>query len=449
MPPCAQNIDPIMAIPRKRLWLSWVRTWAEKLGSGPFQAVTLLGIQAVLLFITNLFVARILGASEFGVYSLAYATLMLLTVLGTLGGRGTIIRNISRYIAVQDHNRLKGLLIYCNAVGLSTSLVILGLGLLVTNFCSHYYDHSLISAMQVMLLFLPFSTLLLIRQFVARGFKMIFAALAPESLIRPTLFLAVLFWASIKHNIQASDVLWILGLTTVVSCILGYVLSYRPIAELIRGRKPIFEWAEWIRSSLMVILSSFGQSLSQRMDLYIIALFLPMNQVGYYSVARKITMTLSIIDNGVRVWAAPHISTLNAQGRLQPLQIFLKRVIRITSGAVAMLVMIIIIFAKPILGIFGQEYTIAASVLIVLVLAEMIHIAFGMGGTVMLMTSLERPFMFITLGNALFSAIVLFLLVPQFGLMGAAVAFLLSVILLNTWCNMSVYRAHKLRCHLH
>ena len=445
----AHKYDNPLPTPHASRWPLFTWSRIEKLFSGPFRAVALLGTQAVLLFVTNLYVARILGASEFGVYSLAYATLMLLTVLGTLGGRGTIIRNISRYITIHDNNRLKGLLIYCNLVGLGTSMVILGLGTLVANLCLRYYDHNLVNSMQIMLLFLPFSTLLLIRQFVARGFKLIFGALAPESIIRPALFLILVYWLSKQRTIHATDVLWILGFSTVFSCLVGYLLTYRPIADLIRGHKPMFEWAEWIRSSLMVIVSSFGQTLSQRLDLYIIALFLPMSQVGYYSVARKITMTLGIIDNGVRVWAAPHVSSLNAREKMVPLQAFLKRVIRFTSGAVAILVMIIVIFAKPILGLFGQEYTNAASVLIVLVLAEMIHIAFGMGGTVMLMTSQERPFMFITLGNALFSALVMLLLVPYFGLMGAAIGFLLSVILLNTCYNVSVYRAHKLKCHLH
>jgi O-antigen/teichoic acid export membrane protein len=419
----------------------------KRICRGPFVAFALLSGQTLLLFFSNLVLARNLGSAHFGIYGLTFATLSILTVLSTLGGRGTIIRFVASYLANGEYGKLRGILLYCNVAGLGTSIVLMGLGLLFLSLYRDRMDGDLVNAMEVMLYFLPFNTLVTLRQYITRGFKLLFLSLVPESILRPCVFLVLILLISRNHTPSASDAYWLYGWATIFSCVVGYMVSFPTVNLRLRGHKAIFEWRKWGQSTVPVIVASLSQTLGTRMDMYIIAMLLPMSQLGKYSVALKIAMILNVVQMGIRVWAAPHIAGYYAEKKIQELQNFIKKSVRFSVGLVIVPVIGVIMFPKVILNFFGAEYVEASSVLIVLVLAQFANIIFGLGGNIMLMTGMDKDYLKITIISSLAGTIVLFFFVKIFGLIGAALGFFVSTIILNVGYSISVYKKHQLRCY--
>jgi O-antigen/teichoic acid export membrane protein len=407
-----------------------------------------LGAQSVLLFVSHLILAKELGATEFGVYSLTFATLSILSIAGTLGGRGTVIRFVSTYLARNEKQKLKGLLIYCNLAGLGTSVMLTIVGLAFFECFPDLFPSDLTATMRVMLYFLPVNVLIIIRKFTTRGFKLLFRSLAPEAIVRPIFFILLIVVAPGIQEMNAQCAFWLYGWASLFSLSVGYLVSYGAVNLPFKGQRAVFEWAEWIRSGLPIILASLVQAVARRIDMYIIALLLPMALVGQYSVALKIAMMINIIQTGIRVWAGPHIASLYAEHDISGLEQFLKKAVRLSTGLALLPVLIIMLFPRPLLSLFGPGYQTAAEVLIILALAEMLHIAFGLAGNVLLMTGCDRLYMLITLGCSVISSITLFLFIRAFGLMGAAYGFILSVIILNVCFNFAAYWRGKLKCYL-
>ena len=105
--------------------------------------------------------------------------------------------------------------------------------------------------------------------------------------------------------------------------------------------------------------------------------------------------------------------------------------------------MCLIIFARPILGIFGAEFVAARWGLTILVLGQLINVGVGSVGYLMIMTGHQNQSTYIFGFSALANVILNALLIPRFGTIGAAIATATTMALWNISLHFLVVK------HLH
>ena len=95
--------------------------------------------------------------------------------------------------------------------------------------------------------------------------------------------------------------------------------------------------------------------------------------------------------------------------------------------------MLLIAFGDRLLAVFGAEFTRARTALTILVLGQIANVAAGHVGVLMTMTGHEKRVAATVSAAAGCNVILNFLLIPRFGIEGAAAATAISLILWNAF----------------
>ncbi|MCK5536143.1 MAG: polysaccharide biosynthesis C-terminal domain-containing protein, partial [Bacteroidales bacterium] len=104
------------------------------------------------------------------------------------------------------------------------------------------------------------------------------------------------------------------------------------------------------------------------------------------------------------------------------------------------LLIIFLLFPSLILGFFGEEFIIGSMALIVLVCGQFINSIVGPVGQIMNMTGYQKVLQYTAIISATMNIMLNYILIPEYGITGAAVATAFSGILWNIMCVIYIYK---------
>lgn len=182
--------------------------------------------------------------------------------------------------------------------------------------------------------------------------------------------------------------------------------------------------------SKYAFISSVSGYFYSWMDVAIIGLFLTQSDVGVYEIAWRVTAVVMLFSSSIATTIFPQVSQWNADDATGRIESVLSEAIAPALFLVIPAFFGVVLFSKEILGlVFGAEYTAGWLVLIVLMgekVIQSVHTILGRS-----LQGIDRPDL---AANASIISIVLNLvlnviLVPEYGIVGAAVATTLSFVM--------------------
>jgi O-antigen/teichoic acid export membrane protein len=126
----------------------------------------------------------------------------------------------------------------------------------------------------------------------------------------------------------------------------------------------------------------------------------------------------------------------------------LTKVVRTAFIFAISLGIVLIFWGKGVLSIFGEEFIAAHSALIALVIGRLAHVAFGPGPLLLSMTGHERTVATIMVLAVLGNIAANLILIPIFGILGAAVVSASTIIVLRGGLSMFALKKTGLRVTL-
>ena len=171
--------------------------------------------------------------------------------------------------------------------------------------------------------------------------------------------------------------------------------------------------------------------------------YLSAKDVGVYAIAMTMVGLIPLALTSVNQIFSPTIAELHAAGNyalLQRLYVSLTKWILILTLPLALSV---IIFSASWMSIFGPAFRDGATALSVGAIGQIFNCVVGSVGFLLLMSDKQTSLMKIQVVNAIVMVLLNLLLVPRFGMVGAAVAVSVGVAATNLW-GLLVVRA-KLR----
>jgi O-antigen/teichoic acid export membrane protein len=145
-----------------------------------------------------------------------------------------------------------------------------------------------------------------------------------------------------------------------------------------------------------------------------------------------------MLSNAVFVTSLPIVSELHDKESMVQLGSFYRTMTKWGFTLNLPLFLISVMFAKPILSIFGQGFVDGVMVLTILAGARLVDAGLGMGGALIDMTGHTR----VKLVNAIFATCMVFglsfLLVPSLGMVGAACVVLAETAIVGLACVVEV-----------
>lgn len=397
--------------------------------------------------LTSVFLGRILGAGEYGAYVYVLSILNLLSIPATFGLPELVVRNIVIYQANEQWNLFRGLFIRANQVVICSSLLIIGIILLVFN----VYDFSKLpiqlETFWVGLAILPFLGLSALRNACLRGLRLIFLSQISESLVQPLLFLVVFFSLYFYQLIELNALVTMQtrAISIFITFFFGSYLLLRNIPKNIGSIKAGYETSRWGRSALSFMFIGGIMFINNQIDIVMLGLYKSSSEVGIYKI---VTVGASLVVFGlsaVNLALSPTVAKYYAKKERKELQKILTFSARLSFLATLPVALIFILAGDVLLGwVYGTEYAQGAKALVILTCAQVINCIFGSVALLLSMTGNERYVLKGQAVAAILNVILNYLLIPELGMEGAALATSISLVIWNILLFGVVYKRLRL-----
>ncbi len=413
---------------------------------GSISAFTIQGAAIVLGFLSGLALARWLGAEAYGIYTYVVSWL---TVLGTVAALGTEMFMVKQTAVLEKQNKglFKGAFLFNIAVVASSSVIVAALSgvyVYVVNPLLGKFSVKLLAQpvvqylMLVTLIGLPFVALARTYEGTLRGGKHIISSQLPEMLLKPLFFLLLtgIFWWAGGRSISLQTVVYLqLGIT--ILTLFGYLTVHRrKYNALLRGELPVYEQRLWFRGMMAFYAISLLSIINTRADILLLGSLATSADVGIYNIAARLADVPKTILIAANIAMAPVMAELYAAKNQIALQKLLTRSVRLITLAGLPIVVFYLLGGRWLLSFWGAEFESGYYALVIMGFGQLYNLASGSVGIVLMMSGYAQWVSYGLGVGTVVNVALNFLLIPQYGLMGAAIASAITIVVWNlllTW----------------
>lgn len=397
-----------------------------------------LGLSLVL----SIALARWLGAAEYGTYAYVTSWVAVLGMASVFGLDTTLVREIPTYAANAAWGLMKGLVRWADGVTLLVALGLIGLALLARMLLVGEAG-SLPPLIWLMAgLLVPLAALARIQQSVLRGLGRAAASQVPEAVLIPILMLVFLVVAALTGDVvpSAEHALVAQVVALGVALAVAFTLVYRAIPTVARTAEPQYLARRWLKTSGRMFLLTSLSTINGRIGILMLGVIATPEVVGPYSAALRGASFVSLALNVTVLAVAPTIASAYSAGQMVRLQLLVRQVSVIALIGGIPVALALVVWGRSFLLVFGPAFADAGTALTILTLGELVNIAAGPVATVLAMTGHERDAVVgLAAGTALNAALCL-ILIPPWGIEGAAVASAAGLALWNVLLSRYVGR---------
>jgi len=391
-----------------------------------------------LAFATNVVLARLLGAAGYGAYTYTLSWVMLFSMFVVSGLERLLVRDVSIYAAQSSWGLLAGLLRWVSGMALLLCLALLGLLSGVYLGLIGRFDTSLLVALPVAAILLPLLALMRLLQSALRGFRRVISSQLPEMMIQPALMIALVAavsWVG-SGTMDASQAMAIYAVTSGIACACGLWLLGRVVPPAVKTSAPVYRHHVWMMSAVNLIVLSGLDVINNRVDLLLLGAFKGAEAVGIYSAASRSVQLVPFTLLAANLAMAPIYASLYAAGRRADLQRLVTHSSRLILLGGAPAALGLILFGRWFLLLFGADFVHGQTALTILCVGQLVNVAAGPVAVLLTMTGHERDTVIGVGIGTLVNVVLNLLLIPPWGIEGAAVAVAASLIAWNlvlTW----------------
>jgi O-antigen/teichoic acid export membrane protein len=383
-------------------------------------------------YITRIIMARFFGADAYGLFSLASAVLGIAATIALLGIPTGLSRYISFYIGKKDLERVWGTVISGLKITIPFGIV---MGFFVFLFAEEisinfFKEVALTPLLQLFAIVIPLYVLLYILLASFRGFQNMKYKVIIEDLLKPssTLLLVLLFFF-LGYDIFGAVIAYSIGY--LISCVVGFYLLLKLLS--VSGRlKSIQMGRELLSFSWPLIIAGYFWMVISWTDTVMLGIFWTVKDVGIYNVALPTAAMIFIVVDAFGYMFMPVISELYAKGKkveiIQTHKSLLKWIFMINLS----FFLVMVLFPDNVIGVlFGEGYIDASLPLVILAIGYMISILGALSGQGIVMIGKTKLSLIIVFIGSLSNLIINLVLIPPFGMVGAAVVTSISFVLMS------------------
>jgi len=384
-----------------------------------------------LAFAFNVAVARLMGAEGAGLYFLALAVTTIGSVIGRVGLDNALLRFVASRAVHEDWAGVKG--VY--ALGVRMAIAVSAAITLVIFLSAPWMASALFKKPELAeplrwmsLSILPFA-LLNLQANSLKGLKRIRDAMLVQGVGVPLVGLALIVpFAGLFGAVGVSVTYF---LSTVVIAVLGAWAWRKAIAENahVTGAFPAKELWESCRPLFMV--SFLNLAVLPWMPLFLLGIWATSEEVGIFGAALRVAALVSFMLTTINNVVAPKFAELHAKGNIEALRQTAQRSALLITLLASPLLLALIFGGHWVMAIYGREFEQGALVLAILAAGQFVNAYTGSVGFVLMMGGQEGATGQALIYSVLFAVVLCLLLIPSFGMVGAAIAVTLAGLLKN------------------
>jgi O-antigen/teichoic acid export membrane protein len=378
---------------------------------------------AGLLYLTQIVLARWMGGFEYGVYVSVWTWVLILGAMSHLGLNLASLRLAPVYRETHDFAHLRGLVRGVRCVALAGGTIIMAAGLTGVWIFQDQIQNHFVLPIYLALVCIPLYALTDVQDGIGRGNAWMGIALIPPYILRPLLLLAAMAVAyaaglSMTAVTAASAAIvatWLTGLLQALS------LNRRMRATIPAGPR-LSDFPTWLKISLPLLVMMSAELLLQNTDILVVTRYMSPADVGIYFAAGKTMALIMFVHYAVGSAVAHKFAALHARGDHDGLRSFVKDAVNWTFWPSLASALIILALGKPLLSVFGPQFATGYPVMCILVVGFLTRSAMGPADYLLNMLGEQKLCAAVLFGAALLNIVLNVVLVPKFGIVGAASA---------------------------
>lgn len=374
----------------------------------------------------SILLARFLGVQEFGLYYYALSWVLILGILAKLGLSNVVVKNVAAYNANAELDKMKGIFIFSSS---SIIIISLFLSLIAITFTSTLsLDEHEKTVLYLAFLLLPVRAVLVPVGSIQSGLQRIFHAQFPAFFIQPTVFVVFIsiIWFSEVAPFTAETAILALLLATLLGLVVGVFFLKKNLPTDIYSVKAKYESKKWLKSGLALMLAGSMVTLNANADIAMLGIFSGMDSAGIYKAAARGAEFIYFILSVVAVPLSPLIAKLYAENDHAKLQKLVSKSARIGFFAGLLVAVPLMLMSTWFLSLFGGEFIIGSVALQILCIGQLINVFAGPSDYLLMMSGHEKQVAIAMSGAAVLNISLNLLLIPAWGIEGAALATALS-----------------------
>jgi O-antigen/teichoic acid export membrane protein len=375
--------------------------------------------------------ARLLGPTGKGELTAAMIWPNVLAVIGSLG----LVESLVYFTGREGARRVPSIFTSSFVVLFFQTVILVGLGLWLIPVVMAQYEASVVQVSLLFLAFIPLNLSTLYLSSIMRGTMSLTAYNAVRFLI-PIFYVTEIIVLALAQEVTVLSC----ALALLVANFLGLIASLIWIhrAGLLHLSPDFSLLRPLIGYGIKAHIGNLSSMLNLRFDQMLMAVVLAPNLLGQYVVAVTMSTGVSLVSTTIATIALPSISQRGIEHNVQTAM--LGRLLRFNLWISLLAAVGLVLFASFFISVlFGSDYLEAVSATQVLAFAAMVA---GMNGVLAAgLKGLGKPLIstYGEIAGLIATATFLFLLLPRWQILGAAVASLIAysvtfvIMYLYTW----------------
>lgn len=424
------------------------------LAAGTAQNIVGLAVFVIGTFGANILISRAFGGGSLGAISLGIVTIgTQFAFIAAAGTRFGMDMAAVRYVAIEvgagHPGRIRGIVsrAVLLAAGLSVAaaaITFVAAGPIGRALSDPATAAATIASMRAAALAIPFVALTYVWLGASRGLKVMRHTLYVQWVAQPILWIVLMLalWQVDKTEAMA---VWAYAASWILSAV-----AARFFWQSISGGHP----HEEPQTDATRLLTRYGAPrapaalLSQGLfwiDYFVAATFVGQGQVssddlGVYASCVRVALAMVLFLTAVAYVFSPFVADLHARGERERLDKLFKAITRWTVAGTIPILLLMLIVPDAILQVFGgRTFTSGTTALRILVIGQAINVSVGAAGFVLIMAGRTGWDLVVYAVSASIDLTLAYILVPKFGIEGAAMAQAITIALSN-WLRLYLVR---------
>lgn len=391
---------------------------------------------AGLLFISQVIPARVMNIDQFGMYSYLVSIITVVSFLVIWGTDKSIIK----FFSMRHQKSKKEISEKMFGVWMMVLINTVVIGYMMVFYLNNSLNAVYFSNIELLaVVSLLVIALARISSSITKGISKVIASEIVFNIVRPMLFiLGVLFVYLMSSSVTLLEAVMVFIASYFLSFLVTAYISHKSV-DLTISFSPgsIFSVYKYSFAFLFV---SIGSPLIANIDLLQLGSMVQASEIALYSVASKIVNLVLLGLVSANLLIAPKISPLYYSKRLGELRMIIRNNNIFVLGLTIIPVAIIIFFADYILLLFGEQYIEANQITMLLLIGQMVSVFCGPVLLVAVMAGLQKEAAVIVMSACGIIWVLCEILIPIYGMFGAAYANICGYSLMNI---TAAYYVHK------
>ncbi len=264
-----------------------------------------------------------------------------------------------------------------------------------------------------------------------------------EILIRIILGLTVLLYVFNSLTFDEVVVGILVAYGAALALMIGYSYQLKPFSALFDGKLP---WAPFANYASFITVGAIGGGLVGKLDMLMLGTMSTMESLGIYSTMFFIVTVIELPKRAIMQISNPLVSEHLANDQMDELRTLYKKTSlnQVLFGSLVFLLIWINVDSLFLLMPKGEIFSTGKWVILIIGIAKLFDMLTGINGQILINSKFYRFSLIAIFGLGIMGFGTNYLLIPIFGMNGAATATLISVLVYNLTLVVFIYMKFKM-----